>query len=169
MKKILFGILMLAGVSLSAVSTFSATTTVGTGTMATGTNNLMEITNLQSELNRMKSENTTLESENKKLEAEVKKLKKHKGILLGTTVLGAVGTGVGTAFWLKNRGDKKDSEYVLAQVKDVKKCMTDSPDTFTTGHADEVSECSSLTTDSEIADVLKCHDKLPTACTKTAK
>ncbi len=164
MKKILFTILVLAGTNISAVTTFSATTTTKTGSVATANNDLTQITSLQTEIDKLKAENTSLESENKEIEDEATKIKKQKGIFIGTTALGTVGTGAGATFWWKNRKGKKEKEGDLDKAKKVAECMKKYPAKFSA-----VSACSTLTKESKLDEVLKCYDKLPAECKKTAK
>ena len=79
-----------------------------------------QVSALQSEIQKIKNENEILKKDNKALEAEITKLKKQKKWLIGGVAAGAVGTGVGTAFWLKNNKGKKALKKYTDTVKEVK-------------------------------------------------
>ncbi len=147
---------MVVASSGMAVSTFSATTTTGGTTASTtvsSSNDAMEIANLQADINKMKLENTTFETDNKKLEAEIKKLKSNSNLLLGATVLGAVGTGVGTAMWLNNRGKLKTKKATLIMLGDIETCVNK-------GDFELKVKCPGFKVDSSEEDVKTCWNEI---------
>ncbi len=162
MKKLLLTIFMVVASSGMAVSTFSATTTTGGTTASTtvsSSNDAMEIVNLQADINKMKLENTTFETDNKKLETEIKKLKSNSNLLLGATVLGAVGTGVGTAMWLNNRGKLKTKKATLVMLGDIETCVTKKG-------FDLAKDCPGFSVSSSEEEVKTCWEAMPDTCDK---
>ena len=136
----------------------STTTSVGSISTTTTMPGMMDpnFTALQSDVNRIRLENAKLEKENKDLEAEIKKLKKKKNILLGTTIAGAVGTGVGGILWAKNKKAKKIAQATLDLLTKVENYQKSHPVEFA-----NIPDCASLSASSSEAALKKCADKLP--------
>ncbi|MHA1550256.1 MAG: hypothetical protein ACTSXV_02250 [Alphaproteobacteria bacterium] len=78
-----------------------------------------QVAALQSEIQKIKNENANLEKDNKELEEEIAKFKKQKGWLIAGTAAGVAGTGVGTAFWVKNSNSKKELTEYTDTVKKI--------------------------------------------------